>query len=142
MNINLNYTAVVAVFAIILFSNTAFAQKANIKNSNPINNSLSYVTRLEPIMFEYKNGDSKTVESQKGLIYGFNAKQLQEILPGIVKTRYKMVPAGKNNFKTVASEEVDLESLIPLLVGSIKEQQTEIEKLKAEMQALKQQVKK
>ncbi|MEJ6978863.1 hypothetical protein WG906_00275 [Pedobacter sp. P351] len=37
----------------------------------------------------------------------------------------------------MATQEVDLESLIPLLVGSIKEQQEEIIKLKAEMQSLK-----
>ena len=132
-----------AVFAIVFFSNAAFAQKNNtIENSNPIDNSLSYVTRLQPITYEHNKVDAKAKELPTGLLYGFNAEELQKVLPGIVKTRYRMVPAGKNNFKTVATQEVDLESLVPLLVGSIKEQQKEIEALKAEMQSLKQQMKK
>lgn len=139
MIFNINYTAVIAVFALVFFSNIANAQKHDSnKNSSPINSSLSYVTQLEPITFERTNTDGKT----NTLPYGFDAKELQKVLPGIVKTRYKMVPAGKNQFKTVATQEVELESLIPLLVGSIKEQQEEIIKLKAEMQSLKLQFKK
>lgn len=140
MKFNLNYIAIIAMFAMLFFSDNTFAQNAKNDASSVINNSLSYVTRLEPITVS--NGSQKIKSSNDGLVYGFNAEQLQQILPGIVKTRYKLVPAGKNNFKTVATQEVDVESLIPLLVGSIKEQQTEIEKLKAEMATLKQQVQK
>lgn len=140
MNIKMNYPAIMAALAIMFFSNTASAQKSEqVKNTSPINNSLSYVTRLEPITYEYNKSEAKATKLPSGLMYGFNAEELQQVLPGIVKTRYKMIPAGKNNFKTVATQEVDLESLIPLLVGSIKEQQTEIEKLKTEMQSLKRQ---
>lgn len=142
---NINYTALVALFSIVLLSMNASAQKTSnnlINYSNPLSNSLSYVTRLEPISFEYNKTEAKKLNLPSGLNYGFNAEELQQVIPGIVKTSHKMVPAGKNTFKTVATKDVDLESLIPLLVGSIKEQQLEIEKLKTEMEVLKKLVKK
>lgn len=49
----------------------------------------------------------------------------------------KDYPSGKNAFKTASITDVDHESLIPLLVGSVKEQQEQIEQLKQEIQVLK-----
>lgn len=144
MNFKITYAAFVALMSFVLFSTEVSAQSNNnlINYSNPLSNSLSYVTRLEPISFEYHKAEAKKLNLPSGLNYGFNAEKLQQVIPGIVKTSHKMVPAGKNSFKTVATKDVDLESLIPILVGSIKEQQLEIEKLKAEMEEMKKQLKK
>lgn len=140
----LNNIAFIALFSCVLFSADAFAQKtANLINtSTPLNNSLSYINRLEPISFTYNKAEAKQLNLPVGMKYGFNAEAVQHVLPGIVKNSHKMYPSGKNSFRTVATKDVDLESLIPLLVGSIKEQQAEIEKLKAEMESLKQQIQK
>lgn len=138
----LNLVAAAAiVFAV---SSEASAQKINydlLASSTPLNNSLDNITKLEPVSFEYSKAN-KELNLTSGLTYGFKADEVQEVFPSIVKTTHKMVPAGKNAFKTVSTKTVDLESLIPLLVGSIKEQQAEIEKLKAEMATLKQEIKK
>jgi len=138
-----NNIAFIALFSCILFSADAFTQKTvNLINaSTPLTNSLSYITRLEPISFTYNKAEAKQLNLPAGLKYGFNAEAIQQVIPGIVKNSHKMYSSGKNSFKTVATKDVDLESLIPLLVGSIKEQQAEMEKLKAEMESLKQQIK-
>ena len=136
MKLNIKYVAI-AVFGIAFSSNSFAQQTQNIEQSAPLNNTLASVTRMEPISYEYNKSEAKKLKLSEGTNYGFNADDLEAIFPGAVKTRYKMVPAGKNNFKTVATKEVDMESLIPLLVGSIKEQQAEIEQLKAEVEALK-----
>jgi hypothetical protein len=47
---------------------------------------------------------------------------------------------GKNSYRTAKVKTMDMESLIPILVASIQEQQAEIEKLKAELKALKEKV--
>jgi hypothetical protein len=44
---------------------------------------------------------------------------------------------GKNTYRTRKVKTVDMESLIPILVASVKEQQAEIEQLKKELQVLK-----
>ncbi|MGV3508169.1 MAG: tail fiber domain-containing protein [Sphingobacteriaceae bacterium] len=145
MNFKITTTAFIALTSLVLFSTEVSAQNTTsnlINYSNPLSNSLSYVTRLQPISFEYNKAEAKKLNLPSGLNYGFNAEDLQQVIPGIVKTSHKMVPAGKNSFKTVATKDVDLESLIPLLVGSIKEQQLEIERLKAEMAEMKKQLKK
>lgn len=140
-----NLIAAAAIAFAVTFSTDAFTQHVNhepIINSSPISNSLDYITRLEPVSFRHSSADVKALKLAGGLNYGFKAEDVQEIVPAVVKTSHKMVPAGKNAYKTVSMKVVDLESLIPLLVGAVKEQQAEIEKLKAEMVVLKQELKK
>ncbi|PWG80437.1 tail fiber domain-containing protein [Pararcticibacter amylolyticus] len=103
----------------------------------PITNSLSKISQLEPLTFKYKQEDIKKLNLPAGLQYGFIPEDVQRVLPEVVKNESKMIPAGKNAFKTTSVKNIDLEALIPVLVGSIKEQQAEIEALKKEIQSLK-----
>lgn len=107
------------------------------QNARPLTNSLSYLDKLEPISFEYDKNHADKLKLPSGKQYGFNAEDVQKVLPGIVKSQKKMVPAGKNAFKTTEIKDVEMESLIAILVASVKEQQAEIEKLKADLQSLK-----
>lgn len=107
------------------------------QNARPLTNSLSYLEQLEPISFEYDKKHADKLRLPAGQQYGFNAEEVQKILPGIVKSQKKMVPAGKNAFKTTEIKNVEMESLIAILVASVKEQQAEIERLKTDLQSLK-----
>jgi len=49
-----------------------------------------------------------------------------------------MYPAGKNQYRSVDVAKVDMQSLVPVLLGAIQEQQQQIEMLKAEVRSLKQ----
>ncbi|MGV3703958.1 MAG: tail fiber domain-containing protein [Arcticibacter sp.] len=107
------------------------------QNAQPLTNSLSYIEQLQPVSFEYDKNQAAKLKLPSGQQYGFIAEDVQKVLPAIVKSQKKMVPAGKNAFKTTEIKNVETESLIALLVASVKEQQAEIEKLKADLQSLK-----
>ena len=128
-------------FLSLIFSvNTVIGQtnaERNATNSAPIENSLSYISRLKPVVFNYKAQEAGASGLSKGESYGFSPEEVEMILPGLVKRENKMIPAGKNAFRTVTVKTIDLEKLVPILVGSIKEQQAEIEALKKEIQSLK-----
>jgi len=55
----------------------------------------------------------------------------------LVVNQQKTYTAGKNSTKIATVPVVDYETLIPLLVGSIKEQQLQIEALKKEISLLR-----
>jgi hypothetical protein len=76
-----------------------------------------------------------------GKQYGFLAEDVQQVFPELIRYRNMNYATGKNSSRTAQVKTMDMESLIPILVASIKEQQAEIEKLKAELSELKQKVK-
>jgi hypothetical protein len=136
MNIKIN--ALVLVATALFFFESASAQKINndqLKtNTQPIANSVSLLSKLEPVTFEYNPALNK-LQLPSGKQFGFlNA---ETAIPEIVKPQSKMYTSGKNAYKSATIEKVDMESLIPVLVSSIKEQQAEIEKLKEEIRFLK-----
>lgn len=140
MNMNAKRKIVlVSCLTALAFGGKGFAQTKDIKPAavEPIKNSLSYVSQLEPLTYKYSAEHVQKLKLPAGTQYGISAESLKRVMPGAVKTESLMIPAGKNAFKTVNVGKVDLESLIPILVGSIKEQQAEIEKLKSEIQTLK-----
>jgi hypothetical protein len=125
-----------------VFTLTAKAQQisdAQIKtNTTPITNSLSYITRLQPVSYEYNRGNYKQLNLPAGIQFGFIAGDAKQVVPSVITTHNNWYNAGKNNPRTITTTEVDLQKLVPLLVGAIKEQQAEIEALKQEVQKLKQ----
>jgi hypothetical protein len=131
------------LFAMVLLTAGTYAQ--NIpdteikKNISGINNPLQNIIRLEPKAFEYNKDKFKDLKLPGGRQYGFVTEEVQSVFPELVSTRSYSYMAGKNLFRTAKIKSLDTESLIPILVASIKEQQQEIEKLKTEIQALKNQ---
>jgi hypothetical protein len=131
------------LFAMVLLTAGTYAQ--NIpdteikKNISGINNPLQSIIRLEPKAFEYNKDKFKDLKLPGGRQYGFVTEEVQSVFPELVSTRSYSYMAGKNLFRTAKIKCLDTESLIPILVASIKEQQQEIEKLKIEIQALKNQ---
>lgn len=133
--------------SLVLFSffatSSAFAQKLSDntlkKDATPVKNSVKQLTKLEPVSFSYYKAEFDQLP--EGKQYGFLASDVKAVFPELVKNQSKVVAGdGKNATKSVTIENVDMVSLIPLLVSSIKEQQAEIEKLKSELNALKRNV--
>jgi len=125
----------------VAFSATTFAQQvsdSNIKtNTVPVTNSLSYITQLQPVSYEYNRGEYKQLNLPAGKQYGFIANDAKLVVPSAVSNRHNWYTAGKGSQRTVTTSEVDLEKLVPLLVGAIKEQQAQIEQLKSEIEQFK-----
>jgi hypothetical protein len=130
------------VFLSSLFTVSALAQQRLAdnqikKNVTPLSGSLNYINTLQPVTYNYNNQEFKHLNLPTGVQYGFLADNVQSVLPGLVTTTNKFYPAGKNNYRTAAVENVDMQSLVPILLGAIKEQQQQIDSLKAELKALK-----
>lgn len=132
----------------ILLSFAAFLIGASVKinaqeiaqtNIQPLNNSILLVSQLQPITFNYDKKWAQKLKISDQSQYGFITANIQQVLPGLVTKSAKDYAAGKNAFNTAIIAKVDYESLIPLLVGSIKEQQQQIDALKKELQELRSQ---
>jgi hypothetical protein len=129
------------ILSIIAIAMVAFVAQSNaqtVKQTNvtPITNSLSSVIKLEPVNFTYDK-DWLQKLNLKPSQSGFNVDELAKVNPKLVVNQQLNYSEGKNTHKTVIVQKVDYEVLILMLVGSIKEQQQQIDALKAELKTLK-----
>jgi hypothetical protein len=130
-----------AVFAISA-SLKVSAQEVTQANVKPLSNSLEMVSKLQPVSFNYDKTWADKLKLPATSQYGFVGAEAKSAVPSVVTVQAKQYPAGKNAYNSATITKVDYESLIPLLVGSIKEQQEQIEELKRELRSLKSQASK
>lgn len=130
------------VAAFCAFTTIASAQTKKVADSElktnvtPITSALNTVNQLNPVTYQYA-APVQGVKMPTGTQYGFLSGNVQSVLPGVVKTQSYLYPAGKNNQRSVDVQTVDMQSLIPVLLGAIKEQQEQIDALKAEVRSLR-----
>lgn len=131
--------AISSLFAVFLISASLkiCAQEVVQTNIKPLNNSLELVSKLEPVSFNYDKVWAEKLKLSAVSQYGFVGADAKTAVPSVVIVQAKQYPAGKNAFNSATITKVDYENLIPLLVGSIKEQQEQIEQLRKEIEALK-----
>ena len=113
------------------------AQEVAQNNVKPVTNSLETVSKLQPVSFNYDKAWAEKLKISPTQQYGFIGTEAKSAVPEIVTVQAKDYATGKNAYRSATLTKVDYESLIPLLVGSIKEQQEQIEALKREIQSLK-----
>lgn len=117
------------------------AQKINEKelkvNVDKISTATQQLKNLEPVTFNYDTKKFNYLQLPTGGQYGFLVSNVLPEFPEMVSEVSKQYNAGKNDSKVVKYNEVQTESLIPVLVAAIKEQQAEIELLKKELNLLK-----
>jgi hypothetical protein len=126
-----------SALAIISFALTTTAQTVKQTEITSINNSLNTVLKLTPINFSYEKDWATKLKLNTQKQNGFAVEEVEKVAPELVVNQQKTYTAGKNATKTATVPMVDYETLIPLLVGSIKEQQLQIEALKKEIDSLK-----
>lgn len=102
-----------------------------------IDNSLNTVLKLTPINFSYDKDWAGKLKLSTQKQSGFAVEEVAKVAPELVVNQQKTYTAGKNSTKIATVPVVDYETLIPLLVGSIKEQQLQIEALKKEISLLR-----
>ena len=107
------------------------------KNIAAIDSPLQRLIQLSPVSFEYDHTNYKHLKLQEGRQYGFIAENLQPIFPTLVKERSVSYMYGKNVYRNARIRIIDESSLVPILVAAVQEQQSEMEKLKADVQELK-----
>jgi Chaperone of endosialidase len=128
-------------FAVLLIAASLkiSAQEVVQNNVKPVENALSQVTKLEPVSFNYDKAWAEKLKLSARPQYGFVGADAKAAVPSIVSVQSKDYSAGKNAFRSATITKVDYESLVPLLVASIKEQQQQIDALKHELKMLKSQ---
>jgi hypothetical protein len=121
------------------------------KNVNNLSGALALVNALQPKSYEFKG--EAGLNLPEGEQYGFLAQELEQVMPGLVKT-IEHPQATEDNLEPVSEEAaangetgepaieegetqelkaVNYVALIPVLVQAIKEQQQEIEALKEQL---------
>jgi len=137
---NLIYTIAVACYMFIGLE-TINAQQLNEQelkvNIQDIRKSTEQLKQLTPITFDYDTQKFAKLNLPKGNQYGFLASNVKSVLPDVAKESSQVYTVGKNTTKVARYDNVDSESLIPLLVAAIKEQQQQIEALQKEVEVLK-----
>lgn len=128
-------------FSFLLLSTTVMGQDeqkgVTHKKVATIDNPVQNLVQLEPGVFEYDRHQSKQLKLPQGKHYGFTVAAIEAVFPELIKTTTRTYMFGKNTYRTATVKTVDMESLIPVLVASVKQQQQEIEQLKKELQELK-----
>jgi hypothetical protein len=104
------------------YSGSDVRMKNNIK---PIQNALALVQDLQGVSFNWKTEEYKDKNLDKGKQIGLVAQDVEKVLPELVKT-------DTEGYKAIAYEK-----LTAVLVEALKEQQKEIQTLKAEVRKLK-----
>lgn len=132
---------VLCVFALITITNAAQAQQLTDEalktNIGSIAQPLKVLQSLQPLSYEYRTQEYKFLKLPTGPRFGFMAEDFQKVLPGLVYSRPYSYATGKNSTRMATVKSIDMESLIPVLVASIQEQQAQINQLKAELEALR-----
>jgi len=129
------------ILTLVLVTGIAYSQNLDDKdikkNITAIDNPIKKLVQLEPKSFEYNTEQYKHLKLEHGRKFGFLAEDFQHIFPDMVKEKSVSYMFGKNVYRNSTIKTIDEQSLIPLLVASIKEQQLQIDKLTAEVGQLK-----
>lgn len=133
MNIKISYIAI-AIFGFALQANAQTVKQTQVA---PINNSLQTVVKLTPVTFNYEQDWLQKLNMKPTTKSGFSMDDVAKDAPQLIVNKQLNYNSGKNATKTATVQQVDYEALVPLLVGSIKEQQQQIEALKREINQLK-----
>ena len=107
------------------------------KNITAIENPLEKLVQLQPKTFEYNTEQYKHLKLQHGRKFGFVAEDFQHIFPDMVMEKSVSYMFGKNVYRNSTIKTINEQSLIPLLVAAIKDQQLQIDKLTTELEVLK-----
>ncbi|MEN0054580.1 MAG: tail fiber domain-containing protein [Mucilaginibacter sp.] len=131
---NINLKTVILSLSIMTVFNEVNAQgnpdNGLIKNQVPVTNALDYINKLKPISYEFNRDKYNQANLPAGNQFGFDAQEVKNVLPGAVGTYNTWYNSGKNNPKAIETNTVDMQQLVPLLVGAIKDQHAEIQQLK------------
>lgn len=135
------YKALLFISLLILSGKSSFSQTVSEqelkKNIQPLTSALNRLIQLKPSVYEFETVKFKHLNLAGGRKFGFLTDNVETIFPELVTQKKVSYMFAKNGFRNTTYKSVDEASLIPLLVASIKEQQQQIEELKAAIEELK-----
>lgn len=112
-----------------------FTSDRKLKNDiKPLTNSLDKLMRLKPSTYTFKTEEYKAMNLPSGNQMGLIAQDLEQVLPELVTNMPELKnPTSNGEMELIHPEfkTVQYISLIPLLIGGLQEQQSQIETLSA-----------
>lgn len=116
------------------------------KNITPVSNALGKILQLQAVEYDFDPKYKEFIESDERQT-GFLAQDVEKVIPGIVSscTLVSKLEGKSNNLtdnKKFDAKVIAYSGLVPYLAQAIKEQQQQIENLKAEIEVLKKLVQK
>lgn len=104
------------------------------RDITPLENSLSQLMKLKPSTYQFKD-DYKQMALPKGMQMGLIADEVKEVFPELVHKAiqpptYDQKDSHKQINPAVEYEAVNYQGLIPVLVASVQQQQSQIDDLK------------
>lgn len=99
-------------------------------NINDLTNSLYLINQLQPRTYEFDTINFSDFNFETDQQMGLIAQEVEQVLPNIVSNHVR--PAQYDSLGNIIAQEitykgVEYEELIPLLIGGIKEQQSELD---------------
>ena len=110
------------------------------ENVQSLTGALDRVLQLNPKTYNFKTTEYKKMNLAEGLQMGFIAQEVQAVFPELVHNNVCVIPnkpGDKEAVETIEYIAIDYISFVPILTKAIKEQQSEIEALETENEALK-----
>lgn len=95
-----------------------------------LTNYTAVITQLRPVTM---HADENTKKAQ----YSMDITNIEKILPFAIGTKTTWKKAGKNDTNAKDQPIVELERLVPLLIGALQEQITRVDSLEHELQFMK-----
>ncbi|HSC54408.1 MAG TPA: tail fiber domain-containing protein [Phnomibacter sp.] len=115
-----------SIFGSVWVNGTTYASDARFKkNIEPLQESLDKVLQMQGVSYDMKTEEFPNEHFDATHQVGLIAQDIEKIVPEVVSV-------GPNGYKAI-----DYAKLVPLLIESIKAQQAMLEKLQAEMDAMK-----
>ena len=110
-------------------------------NITPLKNSLEQLMKLKPSSYQFKTADYPKWGLSTGKQIGLVADEVKQVFPELVKEGVHPAEYGKDKTVLLRPEEkyegINYIGLIPVLIGSIQEQQKTIDDIKAENKEIK-----
>ncbi|HEY6978473.1 MAG TPA: tail fiber domain-containing protein [Chitinophagaceae bacterium] len=107
----------------------------------PLQNSLDQLMKLKPSTYQFKTANYPRMSLPGGKQIGLIADEVKQVFPELVQEAVQPAEYGKDKKEVIRQEEkfesVNYIGLIPVLIGSIQEQQKTIDDLKTQNQELK-----
>lgn len=105
-------------------TNAQFLADTALKASEgPSFKSLAVIAKLHPVMVAASNDTGVFTGHNAGNSVYFNMEEVKSVCPYLIKTEVKNMRWGKNNYKTVTVESIDMQRLALLLFSAIQELQ-------------------
>ncbi|GAA4925218.1 hypothetical protein [Mucilaginibacter defluvii] len=90
---------------------------------SPVYDGLAIIEKIHPVVIHNHESSSGNYTKRCFNRLSFLNDEIKRVCPSLMITETKMVPSGKNNFRSVTIERVDTEQLLPILVNAVQELQ-------------------